>query len=1180
MKRGWKNKNTPIIVGSDKNPTKMESGQVIINKKATKKNLDKLIEINNDSSKPVDEKVTTDGTNGGLLKGKPHYDENGKPLGGIPVVVDGVKNIEVEGEEFVVNKEASQKHWKELSKINQSAGNGVPINPSDVGTDEDPEEFKKGGLIQFNPNHLPNSLIYYYAKKVKEKYPQVWDMGGNIFGNEAFKNLERVIKRGYWTENEEWMYIKWRSYVARHKQDFRIAGVIAMLKWVDKVDKGWPYMKDLIEKEIDKKYPKKGFKTKMAKGGGIDYLIEKGIVDLKFYETTTKHAKEYRVEAKKPLYVQNLYINEKERLKGIGKETLEYLNDYAKKNGNDVIFGYIAEKVEFTKDSKKSFNSNVQSIKDWLHKNGYVVNNESNDFHKIVNKNIDPTKRLPKMKTGGNIEDENIFELTNYIVTANTDTDTKEIYYGTDYERALLEFNSTNNSDIGEFGGTALLEKKINVYKFIGDLEDGYYEISDFPIEDYYNDKDYYEIISEGEIEVIESKDIKPINEKSDEILQEVEQYYKNKYGRYKYNQITVDNGKDEYDDDYVEYGCIQLRIADHSENVRNIDKFGGCDYYISVVIAQQDKTKSKFLTSVFERRSNEIEINFNEDDNFDDIISAIEEKIENGKEYILERTKMQTGGTTDDFDYTSLFNTSEEEEEKIPQEAKIKDKYHLGGRIKNMEFMKWFVDWYRTINKQMNINFSVPNILSPFKEDNVIILDLFEKINQDIDAKPYLNKIIEKADEFGVVIYLEPNPRYENFGFELTTNGQFMKRLPKMKNGGELAKGIKTEQEHKKTLEKIASGEITVQQAIEMTAKDHLKENPNYYTELAKIEKHEVGGALSSYSLNTPTGEKSRLTYLQQVLARTDKFKEFFGDWESAAKSYLLDEKENFEKHYKNVSKVLDMVTLEPRVVYHGTRSDKEFFTFDVSMEKGQGRPYAYFAHNREYSQNFTEFSQRNHDSSNPYLYECFLNIRNPFMAVGHQYEFKKRDYNSWINVITGTIAWDKYKTIVVTEETKRLEKAIRVQIEDYMSSLPDDKNQFWKFMARDSKSLFKFFLVSYGYDGIFYGEEIASDYDPENERQYTRAVTVFSAKDIKLADGRNLNFNPMETDIRYKDGGSVERPEIKMSKKDKLGSLLFGEKYEKGGFISEAQVHMSIDKPIEESRLFVEELNKKMKE
>ena len=275
--KGWKHKKTPIIVGDEKTPTKMESGQVIINKKATKQNLNKLIDINNYGLDKEKSKISTDGTDGGLLKGPAHYDKKGNSLGGIPVVVDGGKKIEVEGDEFVVNKEASQKHWKELSKINQSAGNGVPIKPNDLGIDTDPEEYKEGGrIIQFNPNDLPSQWIYNYAKKIKQNYPKVWDKGGNIFGNEAFVNLERVIKRGYWTDSEEWMYIKWRSYVARHKKDYRIEGVVAMLKWIDKVDKGWDYMKSIIEAEIDKKYPKKKtggvvtYKNKFNKKFGYD----------------------------------------------------------------------------------------------------------------------------------------------------------------------------------------------------------------------------------------------------------------------------------------------------------------------------------------------------------------------------------------------------------------------------------------------------------------------------------------------------------------------------------------------------------------------------------------------------------------------------------------------------------------------------------------------------------------------------------------------------------------------------------------------------------------------------------------------------------------------------------------------------------------------------------------------
>jgi Family of unknown function (DUF5824) len=209
---------------------------------------------------------TNNGKKGGWLVGKRHYDKDGNSLGGIKAIVSdaGGKPVELEGGEVIINREASKKHWKELSRINQSAGNGVAIAPpSDI--DEDPsEEYEKGGKIQFNANHLPSKWIISFAEKIRTKHPEIWKKGGNIFGNEAYENLKRVSKRGYWLDSEEWMYIKWRAFVARHKENYQLPGVVAMLKWVDKVDKGWKYMKDLIEAEIAKQSD-----NKMSKGGNI-----------------------------------------------------------------------------------------------------------------------------------------------------------------------------------------------------------------------------------------------------------------------------------------------------------------------------------------------------------------------------------------------------------------------------------------------------------------------------------------------------------------------------------------------------------------------------------------------------------------------------------------------------------------------------------------------------------------------------------------------------------------------------------------------------------------------------------------------------------------------------------------------------------------------------------------------
>lgn len=132
--------------------------------------------------------------------------------------------------------------------------------------------------------------------------------------------------------------------------------------------------------------------------------------------------------------------------------------------------------------------------------------------------------------------------------------------------------------------------------------------------------------------------------------------------------------------------------------------------------------------------------------------------------------------------------------------------KYENGGNVNSNKFMIWFIEWYKPISDKMNITFSLPNIITPFKEENVIIMDLFEKIDQNIDAKKYLKDITNKADEYDVIIYLEPMPRYKyflkniekrkkmskeylisyykKFGFELTPDGNFMKRLPKLEKG------------------------------------------------------------------------------------------------------------------------------------------------------------------------------------------------------------------------------------------------------------------------------------------------------------------------------------------------------------------------------------------------------------
>jgi hypothetical protein len=125
---------------------------------------------------------------------------------------------------------------------------------------------------------------------------------------------------------------------------------------------------------------------RFAKGGEIENLIDQGEIELKVYPTTPKHANLYGLKSENPLYIQTIFISENQRLKGIGKKVLKYLNDFAIENGHDVMFGHITQKASFSKDDSIESNlDDVAMIKNWLQSNGYEICEGNNDFYKVVN---------------------------------------------------------------------------------------------------------------------------------------------------------------------------------------------------------------------------------------------------------------------------------------------------------------------------------------------------------------------------------------------------------------------------------------------------------------------------------------------------------------------------------------------------------------------------------------------------------------------------------------------------------------------------------------------------------------------------------------------------------------------------------------------------------------------------
>jgi hypothetical protein len=125
-------------------------------------------------------------------------------------------------------------------------------------------------------------------------------------------------------------------------------------------------------------------------------------------------------------------------------------------------------------------------------------------------------------------------------------------------------------------------------------------------------------------------------------------------------------------------------------------------------------------------------------------------------------------------------------------------------------EFYKEYQDWYKGgVSDKMNIIVSIPNAFSKMSsEDNHVILDVFEKRDENVDGKEKLKELLELADKNEIDVYLEPIPRhnhikdsskkekitreylisyYEKFGFELLPNGFMVRKHKnnKMEKGG-----------------------------------------------------------------------------------------------------------------------------------------------------------------------------------------------------------------------------------------------------------------------------------------------------------------------------------------------------------------------------------------------------------
>ena len=174
---------------------------------------------------------------------------------------------------------------------------------------------------------------------------------------------------------------------------------------------------------------------------------------------------------------------------------------------------------------------------------------------------------------------------------------------------------------------------------------------------------------------------------------------------------------------------------------------------------------------------------------------------------------------------------------------------------------------------------------------------------------------------------------------------------IEKMELGGELERGIRTEQEHIQTLRNLYSKSITPEEATKLIAKEHLAENPKYYSEIEKIEQSKknnadlimkLGGMTNNYaySLSDFGLEKSfggnPFVRLSEMLKKSNNFCEVESKYCSS--SLDIDRKDMpqvYEEYIQDYVDFLDAQGIDSKMVYEVKVGNLKPTQKNISIER-----------------------------------------------------------------------------------------------------------------------------------------------------------------------------------------------------------------------------------------------------
>lgn len=89
------------------------------------------------------------------------------------------------------------------------------------------------------------------AERLRKEWPSIWKRGGNILGNTQYRRLTKVMEQGGTpkTPTDEKAIRLREAWSARHYKDFRLAGVVAQIKWLTVGSRGISHMRKVISEE-------------------------------------------------------------------------------------------------------------------------------------------------------------------------------------------------------------------------------------------------------------------------------------------------------------------------------------------------------------------------------------------------------------------------------------------------------------------------------------------------------------------------------------------------------------------------------------------------------------------------------------------------------------------------------------------------------------------------------------------------------------------------------------------------------------------------------------------------------------------------------------------------------------------------------------------------------------------